>query len=78
MKIIKGKIKKGATVFSDHNIWTWPDMPHGDISKIFTMENSAVEGRVFCRADNFGVHPPEGKYGNGSLFVKLSDIVESD
>lgn len=69
-------IKKGARVFADHNIWTWPDMPYGDIDKIFTIENSNIEGRVICRADNFGLHAPEGRYGNGSLFVKLSDTIE--
>jgi hypothetical protein len=78
-KEIDGKlvrIRIGAIVWMDFSMWTWPNLPHGDESIVFeTSSISPMAGYVSCMADNFGFFPPRGKYGNGCLCVKLSDLI---
>ena len=78
---MKGRIKIGARVYQDMNYGKWP-FP-------FSSRNS-VEGEPvdtifdikweydswWCRADGYGLHRPEGNYGNGAIAVLNDDGIE--
>ena len=68
----RGTIRRGASVWMDFSAWMWPDVPHGDADIVFEFRGCGQdESRADATAANFGCREI---YGNGSLYVNLSDI----
>lgn len=71
------RIKPGALISQDFAILRWPEVRGGfveDTNMIFEVEWT---GSFWdCKADGYGYHKPQGKYGNGSIFVHDEDGVE--
>ena len=73
---MKARIREGAIVWMDFRALYWPELPHGDSRIVFDVTPSGMDGYVNCRANYFGLHKPNGEYGDGALHVKEQDIVK--
>ncbi|CAB4144903.1 hypothetical protein UFOVP466_83 [uncultured Caudovirales phage] len=69
----RGTIRAGAIVWMDFAPWKWPEVPRGDASIVFDLREIGTDGvRVDATAAHFGA---KAEYGNGGLFVKISDVL---
>ncbi len=65
-------IERGATVFYDHRIWTWPDLPSKpDPDTRFRIHQVTFRDAIL-EAAGFGA---EGSYGSGRICVNFVRIL---
>jgi hypothetical protein len=79
------RIKRGALVGQDFGFWHWGEIRYLDkLDTVFELLPKEVfstnEGRRMIRAYGFGVLNGDNSgeaYGNGSIFVKETDLIEA-
>lgn len=76
LKALWGRIKPSAIVMHDMRFYCWKEIAD-NVDRVFDLTVSSGNGRVKCVAPGYG-DMSYGNYGNGSLFVDISDIIFED